>query len=145
MKKTIEKVEASKSVEDVKNSGLYEYSQNNSGGSFTVDDEVTIRVYIEADSAGEANRKAEEFGIYFDGYGDCPCCGNRWQEASEPDCKDVQELETRFDGPGWRAGQNYFDSYIADWVKVGEAAAYVYLKDGSKISYLREAEEAVEV
>lgn len=64
----------------------YEFSQNNSGGSFDVDDKVTHRVFIEAGSEHEATEKALELGIYFQGVDDgidCPCCGDRWYSGSE--------------------------------------------------------------
>lgn len=54
---------------------FYTYDQNNSGGSFHDPAEYVI---IEASSADDANRRAEEKGLYFDGAGDCSCCGNRW-------------------------------------------------------------------
>lgn len=64
----------------------YEYSQNNSGGSFVYDHDAGLaeRVYIEADSASEADDRFESIGGYFngidDGY-DCDCCGDRWMPA----------------------------------------------------------------
>lgn len=64
---------------------FYTFSQNNSGGSFTFNAEAGISHYviIEADDLAEAMGKAEEIGLYFDGAGDCPCCGNRWYEPWE--------------------------------------------------------------
>lgn len=61
----------------------FEYDQNNSGGSFVINDERGLgpRVYIQAHSHIEANAIAETKGIYFDGEGDCECCGNRWHEV----------------------------------------------------------------
>jgi hypothetical protein len=61
----------------------YRFSQNNSGGSFQDDPHAGIgyEVWIEAISADAANARAEGIGIYFDGDGDCSCCGNRWSEA----------------------------------------------------------------
>lgn len=59
----------------------YEYSQNNSGGSFDVNDKVCHRLYIQAETAEQANAKAEELECYWDGCAsdmDCPCCGDRW-------------------------------------------------------------------
>lgn len=67
---------------------VYLFSQNNSGGYFVIDDKLCPRVYIKAVSAEEANKKAEEIGIYFDGVAkdiDCPCCGDRWYPVSEND------------------------------------------------------------
>lgn len=79
-------------------SKLYEFRQNNSGGDFTFDEKAGIShfVYVEATSADEANRKAEQIGLYFDGEGDCPCCGDRWCEASEYDAEENPAL-TRSD------------------------------------------------
>ena len=65
---------------------FYTYDQNNSGGKFIQDDKVGMYVIIEADSSTEADSKAEEIGIYFDGvdYGrDCSCCGDRWSRTSD--------------------------------------------------------------
>ena len=67
---------------------FYTYRQNNSYGVFDVDDNVKHFVIIEADSAKEANEKAEHIGIYFDGVEkelDCPCCGDRWYKVIEED------------------------------------------------------------
>ena len=62
---------------------FYHYSQNNSGGSFDFDREkgITHYVVIEAENASLADRRAKSIGLYFDGEGDCPCCGDRWREA----------------------------------------------------------------
>lgn len=63
---------------------FYEFNQNNSGGSFEVNDKVCHRVIIEATDATEANYLAERLGIYFNGCDrgmDCSCCGDRWSEA----------------------------------------------------------------
>lgn len=63
---------------------FYTYSQNNSGGRWIDNERVTGFVIIEARSAEQANERAEEIGLYFDGDGDCPTCGNRWDEAYGP-------------------------------------------------------------
>jgi len=66
--------------------GWYEFRQNNSGGSFAIDNDVTVHVLIQADSTLEANCKARDIGIYFDGVSngqDCECCGDRWYEADD--------------------------------------------------------------
>jgi hypothetical protein len=62
---------------------FYTYDQNNSGGGFDYDDEAGISCYVivEADSADEADDRARTIGLYFDGYGDCECCGDRWSGA----------------------------------------------------------------
>jgi len=59
---------------------FYHFSQNNSGGSFDFDEArgITHNVIVEANDYEHANRLAESIGLYFDGEGDCPCCGDRW-------------------------------------------------------------------
>jgi hypothetical protein len=62
---------------------FYTFYQNNSGGNFTG---PAVYVIIEANSAKEANDRAEDIGLYFNGASedengwsrDCPCCGDRW-------------------------------------------------------------------
>lgn len=63
--------------------GFYHFSQNNSGGSFDFDAErgISHHVIVEGNSVEEVNARAESIGLYFDGQGDCPCCGNRWSEC----------------------------------------------------------------
>jgi len=72
---------------------FYEFMQNNSGGSFDIDEEkgITHHVVIEADDKDNAVFKAEQIGLYFDGVGygaDCYCCGDRWN--SEPYCESTK-------------------------------------------------------
>jgi len=65
---------------------FYLFAQNNSGGSFQEDDNVAGYVIIEAESANDANDKAEDVGIYFNGCADgfdCGCCGDRWYTTSD--------------------------------------------------------------
>ena len=41
-------------------------------------------IIVNAENAEEANKLAEEQGVYFDGViegSDCPCCGDRWWRA----------------------------------------------------------------
>ena len=75
------------------NTKFYTFLQNNSGGHFNVDtlDGIGEYVIIEAHSSKEANDRAEEIGLYFDGCdsgSDCPCCGDRWYESNESDGMD---------------------------------------------------------
>ena len=77
----------------------YIYRQNNSGGHFDVDLDIglNINVIVEADSIGEANTKAREIGIYFNGVAsgiDCECCGDRWCEANQFEAEDLIDYET---------------------------------------------------
>ena len=65
------------------NTYWYEFKQNNSGGSFVVDDKVCHRIYIEAEDFREAVIIAESLGCYWNGVEkgiDCPCCGSRWSK-----------------------------------------------------------------
>lgn len=64
---------------------FYHYRQNNSGGVFRHNDNVDIHVIVEANSDVEADARAETLGLYFDGAGDCRCCGNRWHTAFDGD------------------------------------------------------------
>ena len=60
---------------------FYTFRQNNSFGTFDVNDNVDHFVIIEAESSGEADDIGESIGIYFDGVEkgiDCECCGDRW-------------------------------------------------------------------
>jgi hypothetical protein len=60
---------------------FYEYTQNNSGGSFIENEKLTHRLMIEAETCTEADEIAEDMGVYFNGCedgDDCPCCGDRW-------------------------------------------------------------------
>jgi hypothetical protein len=71
---------------------LYEFRQNNSGGSFTGPAEI---VFVEADSADEANNIALLNGLYFGGVRngrDCPCCGDRWYPVCDGDQIDVENF-----------------------------------------------------
>jgi hypothetical protein len=78
---------------------FYEISQNNSGGSFVVDSKLCHRIIIEASSAREATRIAEDLGCYWDGVRegmDCSCCGDRWYE---PDSEvNIQEMNDKWGG-----------------------------------------------
>jgi len=65
----------------------FHYRQNNSGGTFVIDDAAGLgpEVYIEAYDSDHADERAEQLGIYFDGVNegsDCECCGDRWYNAS---------------------------------------------------------------
>lgn len=62
---------------------FYTLVQNNSGGYFIVNDDVSEFVIIEANSAIEARRRAEEITKNYMNY--CPCCGERWDYDIEID------------------------------------------------------------
>lgn len=73
---------------------FFDYRQNNSGGGFNIDEDkgISVHVVIEADSAEEANSKAEAIGLYFGGHGDCQCCGDRWYAAYDDDGDPVPSI-----------------------------------------------------
>jgi len=72
-------------------SKFYHFRQNNSGGHFIRDEFIDVSTIIEAKDADEANKIAENIGIYFNGCDrgiDCKCCGDRWSPVSEYDAED---------------------------------------------------------
>jgi hypothetical protein len=73
---------------------FFTFSQNNSGGGFDFDETAGISEYVivEAATAEEANERAESIGLYFDGEGDCECCGDRWYGASDYSASDVPSI-----------------------------------------------------
>ncbi len=108
---------------------FYEFCQNNSGGSFEVNEKVCHRLFIEALSAEDANEKAGNLGVYFDGCDlgmDCECCGDRWSEAYEGSIIDLSE---------------YSKSYNQDFKDIREVAQcladmYGWTKPDCRIFYL---------
>lgn len=106
---------------------FYCFNQNNSGGWFKQDDQIAHYMFIEADSADEANERAESVGIYFDGCSDgrdCDCCGDRWSRA----WRDEGEAEPLI-------YKTPVAQYEDMWTPEGKAYAYVYHKDGTKEAY----------
>ena len=106
----------------------FHYSQNNSGGSFDIDENVAHHVIIQATSASHADSIARGVGIYFDGCEtgqDCSCCGDRWYSARGDDGTDAPLLYG--EDPA-----NYDDKFFS---KPGEPVCHVYYLDGSKTTY----------
>jgi hypothetical protein len=80
---------------------FYEFTQNNSGGSFVTSENLAYRLIIEAKSAEEANSIAEDLGCYFNGVDngiDCRCCGDRWYESDEYDVIDLKKINSEQGG-----------------------------------------------
>jgi hypothetical protein len=74
---------------------FYTFIQNNSGGHFSVNDRICEYVIIEAIDADDANMRAENIGIYFNGCEngrDCDCCGDRWNFQYNDDGNDVPSI-----------------------------------------------------
>jgi hypothetical protein len=68
----------------------YTYRQNNSGGTWEIDESKGIGHYviIFADDAQDADYIAERIGIEF--YTGCPCCGDRWtKQLDDTEGKDI--------------------------------------------------------
>lgn len=101
---------------------FYTYGQNNSGGYFIG---PAMYVVVEAGSAAEADSIAESKGLYFDGAGDCECCGNRWSaQWDDEEGKNVPEVYG--EAVERSAGK------AAKWrvEEIGVASVIVYYKDG---------------
>lgn len=106
----------------------FHFSQNNSGGSFYINDEVAYHVIIQAHSAENANEIALDIGIYFDGCSsgrDCDCCGDRWSSQWYDEIGDETPL-IYGDDP-----VTFNDMFT----KPGEPVCYVYHYDGTKTTY----------
>lgn len=111
--------------------GYYCFIQNNSGGSFQTT--TGIEVVVEAHSPEDANNRAENVGVYFDGASgedgaDCPCCGDRWSRISDWDEPDAV--------PTMSYDQDVSSGYIqggfgASDLEEGEPYGYIYYLDGS--------------
>lgn len=98
----------------------FEFRQNNSFGHFEHDPHLGIGhcVYVEGDNADDANMRAKEIGLYFNGCDlgiDCPCCGDRWSEAWGLGTPDPRRWEEE-DGPP-PTGAWGMNSYVhhKDW------------------------------
>jgi hypothetical protein len=102
---------------------FYDFRQNNSGGEFDFDKKLGIThfVIVEADSEEDAIKRAEDIGLYFNGIGDCSCCGNRWYS----DFIEASDTPTLYGKPA----EKYMESELAmKWMKGPEI--YVHYKDG---------------
>ena len=65
----------------------FKFRQNNSFGHFV----GTPLVFVQADNAADANRIAQDHGVYFNGVADgidCDCCGDRWYPVHDDDAQD---------------------------------------------------------
>jgi hypothetical protein len=93
------------------------YNQNNSGGSFVIKPEEGIgeTVWIQARSAGDANMRALGIGLYFDGRGDCSCCGDRWSEVWGSDEGTTREP---YIWASWRRDDVYAHRYDGTFYQV---------------------------
>jgi hypothetical protein len=107
---------------------FYDFRQNNSGGTFYVDSSVAQYVLIEANDADEANARAQEIGIYFNGVDDgvdCECCGDRWYETSS----DGTEAPTLYGEPVESHEEKF------SFTPSGEPLIHVYYLNGEQKTY----------
>jgi hypothetical protein len=122
---TIEKTQATKPAAQTPK--FFHYSQNNSGGSFNIDDSVAHHVIIQAVSAQHADQIAIDIGIYFDGCEngqDCSCCGDRWYSAQGDEGTEAPLL--------YGADPAEYKDMFG---KPGLPVCHVYHLDGSKTTY----------
>lgn len=73
---------------------FFTFPQNNSGGSFHYDFFAGIGRYVivEAIDQEHATTRAQQIGLYFDGSGDCSCCGYRWSEPWDEEGTEEPEI-----------------------------------------------------
>jgi hypothetical protein len=112
---------------------FYTFNQNNSGGVFDQDDNVTHFTVVEGDTVEEILQKADDIGIYFNGVDegrDCDCCGDRWNPPWDED--DLTE------GPDIYG--NTPEEYLQEgnhwmlWMDPGKEIV-IHYKDGTKKWY----------
>lgn len=111
---------------------FYTYSQNNSFGTFDYDYEAGISNYviIEARNYTEANGIARDIGLYFDGYGDCHCCGDRWSaQWIEAGSRKPEVYQT----PPAVLGSTA-DIWDHKWIDEGWEG-FIHYKDGRKVGF----------
>lgn len=90
---------------------FYEFTQNNSGGYFDVDENVSHRVIIEAETEEEAEEKFRP--MIENQSGSCECCGERWWVSAEE-----VELE-RYKTDGYSATfYTHYKDYKERWKKL---------------------------
>lgn len=112
---------------------FYDYNQNNSGGSFHYDESAGIShcVIVEADDARHADYLAERIGLYFDGSGDCQCCGDRWSSKNDSYYSDKGSESPSIYGEPIQFGVPFktTGSYAYKWIDGYEA--FVHYADGT--------------
>lgn len=109
---------------------FFDFRQNNSGGSFDFDADagISVVVIVEAENEDDANDRAESIGLYFGGYGDCSCCGDRWYEVYGSGDKVPSYYGEPIQDYDFEAGFGY------KWIKDGPEA-YVHFADGKIQGY----------
>ena len=124
-------------------SKFYTFRQNNSFGRFDYDAGrgISVNVIVEADNVDDANSRAERIGLYFDGAGDCTCCGTRWSAQYEWQGKDdstekpmvydeIVEAEDSF--PKQKPGEKWAPN---KWNDKDEYEGFIHYKDGRVVGF----------
>lgn len=119
---------------------FYTFIQNNTWGIFNVDENVAQYVIIEADSSNDAIERAKTIGLYFDGKGDCSCCGDRWNEYNASyDRTEVPSIDGTsieiFNNNQFIHNRNK-DTYVYAIVHYKIGASVAYHSNKSKNTYL---------
>jgi len=120
-----------------KNLSWYEFTQNNSGGSFEVDDKLCHRIFIEDENYENAKERALDMGVYFDGCDagiDCPCCGDRWS-----DWENKVEFPIKYDSKNIFTEIIPYAQYLANEYGWTKPDARLYYKNGEVVEIFKKA------
>lgn len=116
---------------------FFTYNQNNSGGSFDYDANTGIAQYVivEADNVSDANAKALDIGLYFDGCEtglDCSCCGDRWYEPWGDEAPLYPSVYTHNATNERTYNGSIMSGGISKaWTRKGHFTTFVHYADGS--------------
>jgi len=93
---------------------FYTFNQNNSGGKFVEDENLTKYVAVEGYNEKDIIKRAKKIGIYFDGClsgEDCSCCGDRWTKPYDDDEYDdvpsIYGVPVEDDSDGYAGGLRF--------------------------------------
>jgi len=107
----------------------FRFQQNNSGGWFQIDENMTVLVFIEADNVDRAWDSLENLGADFS-Y--CECCGERWYKPYSDDSLDLGEVLKDL---------IYWQNTSKQWAEP-KNWAILHFKDGRKLPILEIEENA---
>lgn len=106
---------------------FFTFRQNN---SFGVHKPPAIYVIVEANDYNDANDRAENKGLDFSGFYDCPCCGNRWSRLWSYD--EGNEVPSVYNEP---LTNPVIVKSFSDWSTEDIPYAIVYFTDGTEKIY----------
>lgn len=112
---------------------FYTYDQNNSGGTFHFDADkgISVKVIVQALDAEEANFRAKRIGLYFDGSGDCSCCGDRWYEQWGDSGFDTPMIYQGCTIRDWMSGQHFMK-----WMEPDQPELFIHLYDDQFMGFV---------